>query len=526
MSDRGDRWWGWIAELGRGGRVLCLRMSERRRIKGLRPPHSASTLLEDLDRTTPSLDLLPGLPGISPCLLCLDLLALWTGPSCCLEDYKLGILAARMHLNLPLLDLPPHYNTDEDTSVDFGYDTADSSSPTLDLLLTKIAVGLARFLDYSAHAKLLDHISLVLPFQSFLTSEDAMFLLTAPEEATQEDLQRLAINIVGPNNVALPVHTNTPISGSGNLYTFRPVIPGIYTIDVYHSATRPVRGSPLKIMISKNYQRRPNIVHWDLPYKAPCNMFTPWGLCYNTKTEQLWIADRFNHTLIIYKPDGVLDFTVGWLGAGPGEFFRPTALAYDVHLDRIFVSDKDNHRVQIFNAKDGTFLATFGRKGELAGEFLYPIQFFDAAGTYLREFRVTESGGKDFKSVFNFSPRGLAFNLTGDTLYVSDFNLYQVHQLQFKDSELTLRPFISPGILYRPSGLGVDEAGNLIVADTKNNALRVVAPNGVLLRTITVIGSPPHAKANIYLKLPTDVAILPKKGFIAALDDKGRVTVF
>ncbi|OXA52490.1 Rab-like protein 2A [Folsomia candida] len=77
-----------VVGLDRGGRVLCLRVSERRRIKGLRPPHSASTLLEDLDRTTPSLDLLPapGLLtwtsalGISPCLLFPDLLAFvdWT----------------------------------------------------------------------------------------------------------------------------------------------------------------------------------------------------------------------------------------------------------------------------------------------------------------------------------------------------------------------------------------------------------------------------------------------------------------
>ncbi|OXA52841.1 hypothetical protein Fcan01_12648 [Folsomia candida] len=197
--------------------------------------------------------------------------------------------------------------------------------------------------------------------------------------------------------------------------------------------------------------------------------------------------------LIVYQPDGALDFIVGQFGSGPGEFFRPVGLAYDVHSDRIFVSDKDNHRIQILNAKDGTFLGSFGRRGHLA--------------------------------VFNY-PRGLAFNLTGDTLFVSDFNLHQVNQLRFTDAKLTLLPFIPPGILYRPSGLQVDEAGNLIVADTRNNVLRVFTPTGILIRTITTIHGPLYANANTSLSTPTDVAILPKSGFIAALDNDGRITVF
>ncbi|XP_021954400.1 E3 ubiquitin-protein ligase TRIM71 [Folsomia candida] len=449
---------------------------------------------------------------------------------------------------LPRLDLPACSNKDEDASPDSGYNTSNPSSPTLDdLAISKIAVDLARFLDYSAPDNLLEHISLVLPFQSFLTSEDAMFLITAQKPATQQDLERLAIVIVGPNNVALPILNNTAVSEDGILYTFRSVIPGIHTIDIFHNAIHPIRGCPMQILFSRNYQRLTSILTWELPDKASSDICNPWGLCYNTKTEQLWIADRINHNLIVYKPDGTLDFVVGQFGAGPGEFFRPTALAYDANSDRIFVSDKDNHRIQIFDAKDGAFLSTFGSKGELAGQFQLPwgiavspdgstvavadtrnhrIQFFDAAGNYLREFRVTGPKGnwKEYRLVFNY-PRGLAFNLTGDTLYVSDFNLQQVHQLRLKDGQVTLRPFISPGILHRPSGLAVDEAGNLIVADTRNDVLRVFTPNGDLLRSITTIITDP-LNANIRFKLPTDLAIFPKKGLVATLDNKGRVTVF
>ncbi|OXA52489.1 protein lin-41 [Folsomia candida] len=462
-----------------------------------------------------------------------------------------------MHLNLPLLDLLPCYSTDEELCLDSGYNTTNVSpsdpsppSPWDDEVVdwTSLSFELNRLLEESTPVDIEDNISLSLPDQSFLTSEDATVLLTAQDPATQDDLKRLTIVIVGPNNnVALPILNCMDVGGSGILYIFRPVIPGIYTVTICHDATQPIRGCPLRIRFSRNYQpsiRR--ILTWNISdMEQSSGLRNPWGICYNTKTEQLWVADRVNHTLIVYQPDGSLDFIIGQFGAGPGEFFRPVGLAYDVHSDRIFVSDKDNHRIQILNAKDGSFLGAFGRRGHLAGQFLYPwgiaispdgstvavadtrnhrIQFFDAAGTYLREFRV---GGnwKEHKSVFNY-PRGLAFNLTGEVLFVSDFNLHQVNQLRFTDAKLTLLPFIPPGILYRPSGLQVDEAGNLIVADTRNNVLRVFTPTGILIRTITTIHGPLYANANTSLSAPTDVAILPKTGFIAALDNDGRITVF
>ncbi|OXA53067.1 E3 ubiquitin-protein ligase TRIM71 [Folsomia candida] len=427
------------------------------------------------------------------------------------------------------------YTKDEDARVDSGYNTTGPSSQQLDrLLVTRIAADLVRFLDYSSPVNLMERISLVLPVQSFLIMKVAMFLLIAQKPATQQDLKRLAIVIVGPNNVNLPILTRTNVSGNGILYTFRPVFPGFHSIDIFHNAIHPIRGCPLKIVFSRNYRFLTSVLDWELSDKARYDSCSPWGLCCNTKTEQLWIGDRVNHKLIVYKLDGTVDFFVGCRGTGAGKFFRPTALAYDVNSDRIFVSDKDNHRIQILNAKDGTFLATFGRKGELPGQFQMPwgvavspdgskiavadtrnhrIQFFDAAGNYLQEFPIP---GPSY-------PRGLAFNLTGDALFISDFNLHKVHQLRLMDSKLILQPFIPPGILYRPSGIIVDEAGNVIVADTKNNSVRVFGPTGILLKTIRTIGHPLDSKAG--LKFPTDVSIVPRNGFIATLDDKGRVSI-
>ena len=148
---------------------------------------------------------------------------------------------------------------------------------------------------------------------------------------------------------------------------------------------------------------------------------------------QLWIADREEHQILVYHPDGELDFKVGSRGDAAGQFFRPTAVTYDVAGDRFFVSDKDNHRIQILSTR-GEFLGLFGSKGNRPGQFFFPwgiavspdgahiavadtrnhrIQLFDSQGNFLRLFRVSDpKNWKDFRGIFDY-PRGLAFNPTG-----------------------------------------------------------------------------------------------------------------
>jgi DNA-binding beta-propeller fold protein YncE len=106
---------------------------------------------------------------------------------------------------------------------------------------------------------------------------------------------------------------------------------------------------------------------------------------------------------------------------------------------------------------------------------------------------------------------------SGDALYVTDFNLHVVFEL-----DVHLRhffPLIPPGNLFRPSGLALDPAGNLIVADTRHNALKVFSPSGKLINQISSLGS------SSPLDLPSDLTLM-KAGFIAALDSNGRVTIF
>ena len=464
------------------------------------------------------------------------------------------------------------YNTGETTTTP-DPTTSPSSSSWDQLNFFSIATELHRLLEDSQlvdTALILQHINLSIPpQQSFHTHKDAILMLNATEPATLKDLNRLAIVILGPTGASLPVLQRTSLNSTSALIcTFRPLIPGSHIIIVYHDATELVRGSPLKLMFSRDYNTTTtstrHILSWNnnqdvnhpdaattteddnnVPRKA-------WGMTCNTTTEQIWIADREKHQLLVFGPDGTLDFIVGHQGYKIGEFYRPAGIVYDAASDRIFVSDKDNHRIQVLDARRGTILGAFGSRGSTPGKFLYPwglavspdgsliavadsrnhrIQIFDPTGGFLSEFRVADPqrrNRREFKEKFDY-PRGLAFNLKGDSLFVTDFNLDTVFQLNLnldphhrQPTTITYFPLIPAGTLRRPSGIVVDSAGNLIIADSRNNALQIFSSAGLHLKMILTLDGP---QQDIDLKLPTDVCCL-RAGFLAVLDAGGRITIF
>jgi tripartite motif-containing protein 71 len=399
-------------------------------------------------------------------------------------------------------------------------------------LLTPSPLPLDSYINYSTSST-----------QLFLCMKDVTFYVGAEGPATLRDLEQVAVTIMGPTGCSLPVLQFTSLSDDSVAVTFRPFLPGFHTIEVFHGVEH-IKGCPAQMLISRNYTESSlrAVVSWD---HRPVLQAKPWGLSCNTNTEQLWMADREQNEILVFRPDGSLDFSFGRLGTGPGEFSRPTAIAYDALKDRFLITDKDNHRVQIFNPR-GDLLGCFGSKGSRNGQFAYPwgiaispdgsliavadsrnhrIQFFHADGSYLRQFRVAHNirNWREFKHLFDY-PRGLAFDLTGDILYITDFNLHTVFSLHVPS--LTLAPLVSPGLLLRPSGLAVDNAGNLIVADNKHNSLQLFSPQGVHLKTISTLSTSSHSSSSPHnIHQPTDVTIM-KAGYIAMLDNNSRITIF
>ena len=120
--------------------------------------------------------------------------------------------------------------------------------------------------------------------------------------------------------------------------------------------------------------------------------------------------------------------------------------------DETAVTDSKNHRVQVFSS-DGTYLRSFGRKGDKQGELNWPA--------------------------------GIAFDKNSRIVVVDTLN----HRVKLTDEQGGyLSQFGSEGNLdhqqSNPYGLSVDSNGNIIVADKGNKLIKTFSASGQFLHTL------------------------------------------
>ncbi|XP_015779064.1 PREDICTED: E3 ubiquitin-protein ligase TRIM71-like isoform X1 [Acropora digitifera] len=151
----------------------------------------------------------------------------------------------------------------------------------------------------------------------------------------------------------------------------------------------------------------------------------------------------------LFKP--VLSFG----NRGSAQLNYPRGIAVN-DKDEIAVADSDNHRIQIFRS-DGTHLRSFGREGNLQGEFNHPR----GITCYNNNIIVSDSGNNRIQI---FDDQGHYIDRFGVKGKLS-------HQL---DS---------------PLGLSIDSDGNIIVADYNNKSIKIFTLDGQFLRRIGARGS-------------------------------------
>ena len=182
-----------------------------------------------------------------------------------------------------------------------------------------------------------------------------------------------------------------------------------------------------------------------------------------------FVADPFNNAIRKVTPAGVVTtFAGGNFGSNDGtgtaaQFFRPSGIAID-STDTLYVADSGNNTIRkITPAAVVTTLAG------LAGN----VGSTDGTGSAAR-----------------FSnPRGIAADSAG-TLYVADTNNHTIRKVTSAGVVTTLAglafnpgPTDGTGSAARfrlPSGLTVDGAGTIYVADTNNQTIRQVTSAGVV----------------------------------------------
>ena len=249
----------------------------------------------------------------------------------------------------------------------------------------------------------------------------------------------------------------------------------------------------------------------------------------------IFVADSENFRIRQISPDGIIQ-TV----AGNGEFgfsgdggpatnsslFVPKGLAADA-VGNLFIADTFNHRIRQVS-RDG-IIRTVAGTGIYTGGI-------DGEGGDLRD----DLGDGGFATGASLDePEGLAVDAAGN-LFIADAFNNRVRQVSPDGVIQTVAgngigSFFGDGgdatsaSLDEPGGLAVDEAGNLFVADSVNNRVRQVSPNGVI-RTLAGIGESGFSgdgglATNASLSLPADVAVDAVGNLFIADTDNDRVRV-
>ena len=213
------------------------------------------------------------------------------------------------------------------------------------------------------------------------------------------------------------------------------------------------------------------------PGYTPSSVFSgPTGVAVDT-SGNIYVADSGGDTIRLV--DGtIVAGAAGLVGNADGaaataHFFKPSGIAVDA-LGPLYVTDTGNDTIRTISAAG--VVATLAGSPEQAGSA-------DGSGSAAR---------------FS-SPLGIAVD-SGGNLYVADSGNQTVRKVTPSGAVSTLAG--SPGLsgsadgtgsaarFNNPTGVAVDSAGNVYVADTGNGAVRRISGSGVTTTLATVFNEP------------------------------------
>lgn len=276
---------------------------------------------------------------------------------------------------------------------------------------------------------------------------------------------------------------------------------------------------------------------------AAAQFSSPRGLAADA-SGTVYIADSNNNAIRKISPSGVVTTIAG---AGPGNngyinatgvaarFSTPEAIAVDAS-GTLYVADTNNHRIRkVTSSGVVTLLAGSGTAGAADGtgaaaQFNTPKGIaVDSSGTvyvadtYSSRIRKISPAGvvttlidasNGLQAQFN-SPEGVAVDTTGN-LYVANTGDHRINKVTpAGDITILAGPSTSFGSGYMdgigtaarfsvPQGLAIDSSGNVYVADTSNNRIRMITPSGAVT-TLAGANNPSYNFADG----PGDSALFP-----------------
>ncbi|MFQ5672146.1 MAG: hypothetical protein ACE5G9_03550 [Nitrospinales bacterium] len=238
----------------------------------------------------------------------------------------------------------------------------------------------------------------------------------------------------------------------------------------------------------------------------------PAGLTFDRKGN-LYIADRDNHRIRKVDTSGIIttvagNGTPGFSGDGGPAIQASLNLPAGVAVDdrgRIFIADRSNDRIRMVDEKGiihtyaGTGIAEYGGDGGPATK-AHLRKPFGLALDKKQNLYIADRGNNRIRKV---DASGIITSVAGD----GSFFFIGDNGPAYRAS------------LAGPTGVVVDEAGNIYVADRNNNRIRMIDANG-LIRTVAGTGQQDYngdgelaRETNFYLP------------FAVALDNEGKLLV-
>ncbi|MFC1769888.1 hypothetical protein ACFLZI_02375 [Nitrospirota bacterium] len=197
----------------------------------------------------------------------------------------------------------------------------------------------------------------------------------------------------------------------------------------------------------------------------------PEGVAYDNGSSILYISDTYNHRIRTVADSGDISTFAGngfegSLGDGglanAAILYEPNGVVYDSN-GSMYIADLGGHQVRKVNTSTG-IITTIAGTGE---------------GGY------SGDGGAATSALLN-TPAGLALDEANEILYIADSRNHAIRAVNLLNGlittiagdgfpDLPVNPSLATSAkLWLPRGLTLDTSGNLYIADTFNNQVRVI----------------------------------------------------